>query len=88
MSAKALMLMWLIVGVLVWNGVFDLYVEQGAREYLQIIAEVKAGYGTERTIDDVMTWWQRRGAAAASGWTILVTGAGFVTIWIGRKTVR
>lgn len=84
MSARALALAWVAVGVVLWNGIFDLHISQGTREYLQIAAEVKAGYGVERSMGDVMGWWTRQGALAASGWMAFIVGAGWTTIWIGR----
>lgn len=88
MSARALALAWMAVGLVLWNGVFDLYISQGTREYLQIAADVRAGDGVERSMADVMGWWTRQGALAASGWAALVVGAGWATIWIRRHDGR
>lgn len=84
MSDRALVLMWIVIGVVVWNGVFDLYVSEGTREYLQIVAEVRAGYGVERTVTDVMNWWKNAGAMAATGWAAFIVGAGLLTVWLKR----
>lgn len=85
MRTRTLVLAWLAVGVVVWNGVYDRYISEGAREYLQIVAEVDAGYGRARTLPDVMNWWKHTGAVAASGWAALVAAAGWTTIWVAKK---
>ncbi len=85
MSTRALLLLWLVVAVLVWNGVFDLYVSSGSREYLQMAAEAELGRGSTPAMRDVMVWTSRRGAMAATGWALLVFGAGCATVFLSRK---
>lgn len=82
MSARTLAIVWLGAGAIVWNGVFDLYVAEGAREYLQVVAEAHAGFRAERPMADIMMWWQHEGAVAASLWAAFVVGVGWATIWL------
>jgi hypothetical protein len=84
-SRRALVLLWIVVAVLVWNVVFDLYVSRGAREYLQMAAEAELGRGPEPAMRDVMDGTNRRGATAATFWALVVFGAGCVTIYFRRR---
>jgi hypothetical protein len=73
---------WLLVGLAVWNGFFDLYVSRGAREYLQRQAEFELGRGPEPSMSVVMAQAARAGRQAASwmgGW---VVAAGWATIYL------
>lgn len=88
MTPRVLALAWVAIGVVVWNVIFDRYVAEGAREYLQVVAEVRAGYGVERTMLDIMTWWTRTGAVEASIWATFVVAAGWATIWLARRPAR
>lgn len=85
MSRRALVILWGVVAVLVWNTVFDLYVSRGAREYLQLAAEAELGRGPVPSMRDVMDWTNRRGALAATRWALVVFGAGCVTIYVRRR---
>jgi hypothetical protein len=84
-STRALLLVWAAVAVLVWSGIFDLYVSRGAREYLQMAAEAELGRGSTPSMGDVMAWTNRRGVVAATGWALLVFGAGCGTVFLRRK---
>jgi hypothetical protein len=86
MSTRILVVVWIAIGIVVWNGMYDRYVAEGAREYLQVVAETEAGYAHERTLPDVMSWWKHTGAVTASGWAIFVVLSGWTTIWLARRT--
>ena len=85
MSARLAAASWLLIGIVVWNGFFDLYVSRGAREYLQLAAEAELGRGPTPSMDHVMAEARHAGATAASLWAVLVTGAGWITIVAGRR---
>lgn len=85
MSRRALVILWAIVAVFIWNVVFDLYVSRGAREYLQMAAEADLGRGPVPSMRDVMDWTNRRGARAATFWALVVLGAAWVTIYVRRR---
>lgn len=87
MSTRGLLVLWAAIALLVWNGIFDLYVSRGAREYLQMAAEAELGRGSTPSMGDVMAWTNRRGAVAATGWAALVFGAGCVTLFLRKKSV-
>ncbi len=77
----SLLVMWLIVGVAVWNGVYDLYVSRGAREYLQLAAEAELGRRPVPVMADVMASNFRAGrnSWAASSYFLLIVAASVVT---------
>jgi hypothetical protein len=73
------LVLWLVIGIAVWNGFFDLYISRGARLYLQLQAESKAGLGSPPSMGAVMAGAKHSGLVAASAWAALVTGAGWAT---------
>jgi hypothetical protein len=82
---RAALLLWLVVGGAIWNGVFDLYVSRGAREYLQREAEFELHRGPNPVMADVMAHARRDGALAASIWALVVTTTGVATIFLVKK---
>jgi hypothetical protein len=72
--------LWLIVGAVVWNGLFDLYVSRGAREFLQRQAEFELGRGAEPSMATVMADAARDGAWAASWMAAFVVASGWATL--------
>ena len=85
---RALAALWLVVGLAVWNGIFDLYISRGAREYGQKAAEADLGLGPHVTMVEVMTAVRRDGLVASSLWAVLVVGCGWATIWLAGKPRR
>ncbi len=79
------LLIWLAVGVAVWNGFFELYVSRGAREYGQLRVEYEIGRGPNPDMTGVLLNAQRDGVVAASLWALFVTGAGLVTYHRARR---
>jgi hypothetical protein len=78
-------LLWLVLSVALWNGVLDLYVSRGAREYLQLQAEFQLGLRAEPAMAEVMRRAKRDGVRGASLWTALILAAGLTTtLAIGR----
>lgn len=80
--------LWAAIGFAVWNGFYDLYVSRGAREYLQMAAEAELGRRETPSMTHVMEAAQKNGARVGGGWAILVTGAGWATIWLARRQGR
>ena len=78
-------MLWLLLGVAVWNGFFDLYISRGAHEYLQRVAEAEVGRGPAPSMVDVMAHARHLGLVASTGWAVLVVGAGWVTLAGGRR---
>lgn len=78
--------LWILVGAVVWIGIYDLYISRGAREYLQLSAEAELGRGTVPSMAGVMRRSKDMGATAGTYWALFVTGAGWVTVWMMRRT--
>jgi hypothetical protein len=85
-SRRLAAVLWLGLGIALWNGVFDLYVSRGAREYLQLQAEFELHKGPEPSMTEVMNRARHDGARGASAWAGLVTLAGLGTLMLGRKS--
>ena len=85
---RALVALWFVVALVVWNGIFDLYVSRGAREYGQKAAEADLGLGPRVTMADVMDHAQRDGMVAASLWAAVLGGCGWATTWLAGRTGR
>jgi hypothetical protein len=85
-TRRTLAVLWLVVGVLLWNGIFDLYIGRGVREYLHLRAEFELGVGPEPSMAAVMARAQRRGAAAASIWAAGVAACGWLTIVLASRS--
>ena len=85
MSRRLAAVLWVCLGVALWNGVFDLYISRGAREYLQLKAEYELHQRPEPSMTEVMNRSRRNGVRGASVWAGVVTIAGLGTLMLGRK---
>ena len=85
MRAGAVLGAWLVVGLAVWSGFFDLYVSRGAREYPKKQAEFELGRGALPSMAAVMGEARRDGAIGATAWTTLVVAGGFVLYGLGHR---
>jgi hypothetical protein len=86
MRPRVLAGLWLVAGVIVWNGFLDMYVSRGAREYGQKKAEADLGLGPQVSMTEVMHNAKTDGVMAASLWGTGVTALGWATIWLaGRR---
>jgi len=85
---RSLALVWLVVGVAVWNGVFDLYVSRGAREYLQLRAESELGLAPDPSMVEVMDRAKAMGLIAASVWAGAIVACGWLTIAMLSRSSR
>ena len=85
MRVRLLAVIWLVVGIAVWCGFFDLYVSRGARMYLEREAEFKLHIAPEEpAMSTVMAQAKHDGAIAASMWAAGIVGLGWTTIWLGK----
>jgi len=80
--------LWLLLGVAVWNGFYDLYVSRGAREYGQLRVEAERDRGAEPDMQQVMSRAKRDGARSATIWATLIILAGWGTLWVTRQRSR
>jgi hypothetical protein len=85
---RGLAVLWFALGVALWNGVFDLYVSRGAREYLQLRAESELGLAPSPSMSEVMDRAQRMGAVAASLWAGAIVACGWVTVLLAGRSAR
>ena len=85
MTSRVVAVLWLALGVAVWNGFFDLYVSRGAREYGQLRVEHEFRNGPDPDMLAVMARAQRDGVRGATIWAGLVVAAGWGTIWVVQR---
>ena len=86
MTRRTIAILWLVVGIALWNGIFDLYVSRGAREYLQLRAESELGLVPQPSMAVVMARAERMGLLAATLWAGGVAAAGWITIRLVSKS--
>lgn len=72
--------LWVFVALIVWNGVFDLLVTRGVKEYLYREAEHEAGRGPEVTMKAIMGQTIGDAALTASLWALFVAAGGAATV--------
>ena len=80
MTRRTIAFLWLVVGIALWNGIFDLYVSRGAREYLQLQAQSELGIVPQPSMAIVMARAERMGFIAATLWATAVVVGGWITI--------
>ncbi|HYN07585.1 MAG TPA: hypothetical protein VES67_09365 [Vicinamibacterales bacterium] len=85
MSRRIIAAIWLVVGVVIFNAFFDLYVSRGAREYLQKRAEYELRGGPEPDMDTVMAQSTQDGWIMSTLWAGLVVAGGWTTLWAVRS---
>ena len=85
MRLRVLAGLWLLGGLAVWNGFFDLYVSRGAREYGQKQAEFELGLGPAVSMTKIMGDAKRDGLVMSSIWATGVVAAGLGTMWAVRR---
>lgn len=84
-STRAWVVLWVIVAAVVWNGVFDILVTRGVKEYLYRQADHQLGQGSAVTMHEIMDQTVRDAAVTASLWALFVGGAGLVTVYAVRR---
>ena len=72
--------LWLAMAVVVWNGLYDLRITLGVRDYLMKQAQHDAGRGPEVTISDAMHETVRDAVRVASLWGVIILTAGLGTV--------
>jgi hypothetical protein len=77
---RALVIVWLGIGVVVWNGVFDVLMTRGVKEYLYRQAAHELGRGEPFTMRQIMGETMTDAAVKASIWAVLLSGAGLLTV--------
>lgn len=77
---RVLTLVWLGLGALVWNGVFDLWMTSETRQYLLREAMFELGRGAQPVLTVAMAEAARGGAIRATLWTCAIVSAGLLTL--------
>jgi hypothetical protein len=77
---RVFLIVWIGIGVVVWNGVFDLLMTRGVKEYLYRQAAHELGRGEPVTMREIMDETMTDAAVKASIWAVLVAGAGILTV--------
>lgn len=86
--ARILAIFWVVLGVAIWNGFFDLYVSRGAREYGQLRVEAERDGTPAPDMTQIMDRAKRDGVQMATMWAVLVVAGGWATLWVAARTKR
>ena len=79
---------WVILGIALWNGVYDMIVGQGLREYLFRSALHDAGRAPATSVSAVVDPYITDALWISTFWASLVTFAGLLTIRMLRTRQR
>ena len=83
---RVLVALWIVVGVIVWNGVYDLVMFRGVQAYLFRNALHQLGRGPEVAMKPFMAWVIRDAVRTSTMWAGAVVVAGLATIrWSQRS---
>lgn len=87
--SRAMLLMWVAVGAIVWLGVFDYVNTRGHKEYLYRSAELRLGIqpppGKSADLREVMAVEGRHAKIQATAWAAFIIAAGWTTVWVMKK---
>ena len=72
--------LWVVVGIVVWNGVYDLLVGQGIKEYLFRQALYQAGRAPNVSIASVMDPFVYYATWVSTLWASVIVLAGLFTM--------
>jgi hypothetical protein len=75
---------WIVVAIVLWNGVYDMTLGEGIKEYLFRSALHDAGRGPQVTIASVLDPFLFDALWVSTFWASVVMLAGLVTIWMLR----
>jgi len=87
-ATRVLAVLWLVLGVAIWSGFFDLYVSRGAREYGQLRVEAERDHTPEPDMMAIMVRAKDAGVKAATIWATLIVAGGWATIWMASRARR
>lgn len=86
MRVPVLAVLWVVLGVIIWNAFFDLYIVEGTQQYLRQQAEFQLGLGPDPSMTGIMADARHWGLVRASVWAGLVVAAGWITIAAARRS--
>jgi hypothetical protein len=90
-SRRAAIAIWVAMAIVVWNGLYDLRITLGVRDYLLQEALHEAGRGPAVVMSDAMHETVRDAVLVASLWASIVLAAGLGTVRLlrtGRSVER
>ena len=76
--------LWLVLGIALWNGVYDMMMAEGIKEYLFRSALHEAGRGPRPAIATVLDGTIFKAVWISTLWASVVLLAGLVTIRVMR----
>jgi len=76
---------WILIAVVVWNGLYDLRITLGVRDYLLKQALHEAGQAPAVVISEAMRVTVRDALAVATLWASIILAAG---VWTVRTLTR
>jgi hypothetical protein len=77
---RVLLLVWLLVAFIVWNGVYDIKLAHGVRWYLMRTALHDAGIGLAVDLRNTLHEAVLDAVWKATAWALFVLGAGILTL--------
>jgi hypothetical protein len=84
---RAATALWIVLAIVVWNGLYDLRITLGVRDHLMKQALHDAGRGPAVTMAEDMAATVRDAVTVASLWAVIILGAGLATVaMLSRKT--
>lgn len=82
---RRLVLVWLVLGLVLWNGIYDMTLGEGIKEYLFRSVLHEAGRGPRVSVEAVLDPFVFDAVWVATFWASIVTLAGLVTIRAMRR---
>ena len=79
-------LLWLLVAVVVWNGIFDFVQTRGIKDYLLRTAMHELGRGPAIAFPDAMAVINREAIGLATVWALGILTAGILTVRAFSRT--
>ena len=80
--------LWIVMAVVVWNGLYDLRITLGVRDHLMKQALHDAGRGPAVTIAEDMAATRKDAVLVASLWAGILLGAGLATVGVMIRARR
>ena len=76
--------LWVLLAVVAWNGIYDVLVTRGVKEYLFRWALHEGGRGPAVPMAGIMDVTVRDAVWVSTGWAGVILALGFVTIGLMR----
>jgi hypothetical protein len=77
--------LWLIIGLVAWNGIYDVLLARGAKDYLFRNALHELGRGPDVDVKQVMAVTVTNAMLVSTFWACLLVLAGMITIRLSRR---